>query len=289
MSIQSPRLVSALVRNPAVDRQPMVLLSNHSFSEDGLDATTAEPMAIVVLFGWWGAKSRHLEKYSDIYRDMSCVTLRVICDPMAVASGYQVFCDPCAREAIVRTAALVRKVGGNVPVFFHGFSNGVYIMSLVEKLMIEKRPQYIDDVLLVEKRLTGEIFDSAPAYFDLDRGLKAAHTAIPSRIIVLLLYWIAYFRVAVYNLLFRVFGIITPMDAYWNDMLNRLCLRQAYIYSKTDEITDYAKVDELVEYRRKRSDDIWAKRLEDGVHIQLLRSHPEEYRQFVTAFIKSAT
>ncbi|CAG7734136.1 unnamed protein product [Allacma fusca] len=39
---------------------------------------------VVVLFGWSGAKDKHLAKYSDIYLKRGCIIIRCITPPKAL-------------------------------------------------------------------------------------------------------------------------------------------------------------------------------------------------------------
>jgi hypothetical protein len=49
----------------------------HSFLVDEFPAgEKTSPRAVVLLLGWWGARTKHLTKYAKLYQDQNCLTVR---------------------------------------------------------------------------------------------------------------------------------------------------------------------------------------------------------------------
>ena len=68
---------------------------------------------------------------------------------------------------------------------------------------------------------------------------------------------------------------------------NDLCLRQAFIYSTKDHITDSEMIDRLIEKRKERGIDVMCLKFDDSDHVLHLRKHPKEYSQLLDHVLKT--
>lgn len=257
------------------------------------------PRAIVLLMGWWGAEIKHVQKYAEVYQKRDCATVSVVADTFQVMThlAYPSL-DNCARDAAREVAKLIRnneKDGRKIPVIIHAFSNaGSFLVDRLEVLIQEARDdlkaKYSEDLVLVGDRMNGEIFDSSPAYPDISLGFTSTNGVVFGdllivKIIVGFLFFLAGAVSVVCN---WVLGLPDVRWTFWSNMREgRLCLRQAYIYSTADSITNVTRLEELIENRRKFS-NVTVQKFEDSKHVTHMIKHPKVYEKLVDDFLRES-
>lgn len=190
-----------------------------------------------------------------------------------------------------------------VPVIVHYFSNGgAYIAEQLENMIQDVKSGgslaesdtsntahsdnlNIDDLKLVANRLqqTGcEIADSAPVYMHVGSAMHAITTAVPSLPLQLLVKTLFLASVT----LKRCASYIAQKDSepvmFWNNMIkSELCPRQAFIYSSADELTDAAKLDDLIILRKERGVKVSVLKFDDTNHVLHYKKYPKQYIDFV--------
>jgi hypothetical protein len=265
--------------------------SNHSFCVD--DYPDKKPKAIVLLLGWWGAKSRHLAKYGQLYQERDCLTVQAICDTYAILVRNTRSIDQCAIEAAAHVAQVLRDIDDDtIPVIFHAFSNGgAYVVERMEAMIRHARTNSLpsdqdSDMVLVGKHLQGQIYDSAPVWPTTESAVEAAAGVFSNPIarkVVALLFYLHQFISSLYQILFRV---MDWRQVFWSNLAEHaLCTKQAFIYSEADTITNVKKLEELIAMRQKKSDEVLVKKFEDSLHVQHLRTHPQEYVDLLDKFL----
>ena len=255
------------------------------------------PRAVALLFGWWGAEMRHVEKYAELYRNRDCATVSVIANTMQVMTHLcYPSLDGCVRDAATEVAKIIRsyeKDGKKIPVILHAFSNaGTFVLERLEVLIHQAREDLkvpsCEDLVLVGDRLNGEIFDSAPAYPDIKLGFTSTSGVVFGQsIIVKILVGILFFLAGAVSVFFSILlGLPDVRWAFWNNMREgRLCLRQVYVYSTADTIINIQKLQELIENRKSFS-NVTVYKFEDSPHVQIMRKHAKEYEKMVDDFIR---
>lgn len=257
----------------------------------------AHPRAVALLFGWWGAEMRHVEKYAELYRSRGCATVSVIADTLQVMTHLcYPSLDGCVREAVLEAARIIRnneKDGKKIPIILHAFSNaGTFVLERLEFLVLEARENLkvscCEDLVFVGERLSGEIFDSAPAYPDIQLGFTSTSGVVFGQsVIVKILVGILFFLAGAISVIFSILlGLPDVRWAFWNNMREgRLCLRQVYTYSSADTIINVQKLEELIDNRKKFA-NVTVHKFEDAPHVQIMRKHPKEYEKMVDEFIR---
>lgn len=267
--------------------------SQHSVSTSFSEHDRLEnPRAVVLLLGWWGANPRHLAKYAQIYHSQDCLTIEAIADKYSILTHHDDTLDQCVLDAVHETAAVLRKLDGQVPIITHAFSNGgAYLVERLEILIQQARSTDKNrDLLLVAERLQGQLFDSAPAYPSSQSAIKAMPGVFAStflRTLIALLFAIQ----AVYHWI-RANIFKRPVDGlvFWKHMTqSKICRKQAFIYSSADDITNVERLEELIESRRKVNKETFVHRFDDSLHVQHLRQHPEKYQMIVKHFLDNVT
>ncbi|CAB9528871.1 transmembrane protein 53 [Seminavis robusta] len=257
------------------------------------------PPAIVILFGWLGSQSRHLRKYAQLYRERKCSTIHGMGDTASVMfrrnENLKKLGMDAAKEAIKLLKASEDKT---IPVIIHVFSGGgCVVLEQLELLLMEARDAKEPKTGNQEDLMTlydaiqrgGQVFDSSPAYLGVGAGIQAIAAGVPNRTVQLII-----------QFMFVVFSVITMIicklteqkpgaELHWQHMLDSdIAKRQGYIYSTSDRLTDYEKVQEVIEYRKKRPESkVTVKRFTKSKHCQHLMAHPQEYNAFLDEFLAS--
>lgn len=261
------------------------------------DGSVEYPRAVVLLMGWWGAEMRHVEKYSQLYNQKDCATVTVVADTLQVMMhlGYPCL-DNCVRDAASEVTKIIReheKNGRKIPVIVHTFSNAGTFMAerlevLIQQARIDLKVPCCEDLVLLGERLDGEIFDSAPAYPDIKLGFTSTNGVVFGnsmivKVIVGLLFFLAGAISVVCN---WILGLPDVRWTFWNNMREgRICLRQVYIYSTADDITNVQQLEELIEHRKEFS-NVSILKLEDSKHVLHMMKHPEAYEKMVDDFLR---
>mmetsp|Transcript_7796 Transcript_7796/g.21051 ORF Transcript_7796/g.21051 Transcript_7796/m.21051 type:complete len:309 (-) Transcript_7796:169-1095(-) len=268
--------------------------------------------AVVLLFGWMGSPLKHVDKYAELYNDRGCSTVSAIADPTAIMTRWKSKIRTDMLRVLPHVAKLIRHAemekasrnsdgdgdGGSddakVPLIIHAFSNGgVFNLEMLDLELLLREEEYgesesedkqnkeaTDDLYLIGERmkLGWQVFDSAPAYLYLANSMQAIREATGSNYFLQFgIFSLLFTAVGFYN--FRMlFGYPSSAEEYWDNMSNSTSGRkQAYIYSLGDEITDVAKLEELIETRRAKGVDLIVMKCEDSAHVQHMRSYKEEY------------
>eukprot|EP00797_Seminavis_robusta_P031654 Sro692_g188050.1 transmembrane protein 53 (254) ;mRNA; r:22360-23121 len=247
--------------------------------------------------GWWGAELRHVEKYAELYRKRDCATVSVVADTLEVMMhlGYPSL-DGCVRDAVSEVAKILRdneKDGKKIPVILHSFSNaGSFLVERMECLIQLAREDLkmrgSEDLCLVGARLDGQIFDSCPAYPDIKLGFTSTNGVVFGQsLIIKIIVGILFFLAGAVSVVFNwILGLPDVRWTFWNNMREgRVCLRQAYIYSTADSITNVYRLEELIENRKKFS-NVTVQKFDDSKHVTHMMKHPQTYEKLVDDFVR---
>jgi len=163
--------------------------------------------------------------------------------------------------------------------------------DLLTKGKEEAEAENKSDWVLLEEALQrgGEIFDSCPAYLSLPKAYKAIELAFSVKALRILIS-IVYTLVVVFQIIIScVRGTPREPEIFWSHWETcTIVNREAYIYSTSDEATDYEKLHELIAKRKQRSGaKVFVKRLANSKHCQHLVTHRQEYTTCMTQFFDS--
>eukprot|EP00565_Helicotheca_tamesis_P008245 CAMPEP_0185735590 /NCGR_PEP_ID=MMETSP1171-20130828/25696_1 /TAXON_ID=374046 /ORGANISM="Helicotheca tamensis, Strain CCMP826" /LENGTH=221 /DNA_ID=CAMNT_0028405953 /DNA_START=168 /DNA_END=833 /DNA_ORIENTATION=+ len=208
-------------------------------------------------------------------------------------------------ESVQKAADIVRGLessnGLNVPVILHYFSNGgAFVVERFGQMMKEIKDgtstlnsSTIRDLEAISDRVHEkgfEILDSAPAYPHATTLYDVIETASPNKALGI-----------IFKALFSVFYLINAImiacgrgdnveKVFWGNMIESdLCSRQVYIYSTIDKLTDYVKLEELIEARKKRGVEVIVQKFNDSDHVLHMRKHPNIYEEVLDQVLKRIT
>lgn len=258
-----------------------------SSDEEGFDFAldpegATEPLVFVL--GWAGCTDRQLSKYSKIYEERGCITIRYS------APGEYILFDPeKIRPLASKLLDLVSEMSlESSPIFFHCFSNSgatVY-QCMVEAMANEKQYEGMAE------RVMGQVFDSAPGKRTANSFINAFSYVWPGKNFlfryfvprIMLLYAIA---LSIYHSMAAHFTgkILQPFcyDYILNEKIVRPLL---FIYSKTDKVLPASDIDAVADAREKNGCEVVRVCYDDSEHVDHLRQHRETYINNIDGFVR---
>ncbi|XP_068605088.1 transmembrane protein 53 [Brachionichthys hirsutus] len=246
---------------------------------------TKEP--VVVLLGWAGCKDRHLSKYSSIYNEQGCVTIRYTA-PLNTVFISEPFGYKELKGAALRLLEMLFDYEvENRPIFFHTFSNGGFMLY-----------RYVAELLRADRRfgalrLIGAVVDSAPGGRNLPGSLRALAATLGPNVSPLPRYvLLALFAVAVF--LLRV--VLYPLTKYihknhYDAVKDRPpAWPHCFLYSRADQVIRHRDIEVFMETLKQKGVAVDSFDFASSAHVSHFRDFPERYaskcRNFLSACMK---
>jgi len=281
--------------------------------------------AVVIMYGWLGAKPKQVQKYADLYVQRGCIVVYGTASIQTIMLRRESYLTAAVKESIQEAAKAIRRLetamsNNNdtthtstpsvtpsvtpssslmVPVVLHYFSNGGAFLA--EKLyqLISSNEQKKGfaaaeadndndnaDLILVADRLATRGFEVA------DSAPAFLHDNVYARALEQAIPNQPLLLVMSKSLLWFAFklsqmlGRESVQNEFWKNMItSNLCERQAFIYSVADKLTDSKKIDELIETRKERGVEIISARFDDSDHVMHMRKYPKEYGELLDKVI----
>ncbi|XP_061423637.1 transmembrane protein 53 [Lethenteron reissneri] len=234
---------------------------------------------VVFLLGWAGCRDKHLAKYSSIYQQQGCITVRY------TAALRDVFLsDPLGGERLRVVACQLLELLADYgvegqPVLIHVFSNGGAMLYRRLAQEIVARGHTV--------QVVGAVFDSAPSDRHV-RGLTRALNAIlktrantAMRLLALLLY-----TIVVLFLKFFAIPLGLVKSTYKVLVRGRWRWPELYLYSQADSIVPWRDVCRIAEERRTTGVRVRCHDFVTSEHVSHFRAFPEEYTARCVAFLR---
>ena len=261
------------------------------------------PKAVVVLFGWFGCRLRHVQKYSKLYEDRGCATITCYLDERTVMTADYFKANELAEDVVRETAKLLRLGGDGEtaqrPVILHAFSNGggLALQTIELKLAkLEKDATVFGpdwQVFRQGLRRGAEVFDSAPAFLTWGTMQGAVTSGISNPILQTIFLAVVASIVVWTEFCSLLAGKRSFIKEYWVHWLTAppVVSVQAYLYSSADPITISSKIDELIEVLRKNKKGlrVLSKRFNDTHHVQHMIKHKKEYCELLDQVLSVTT
>lgn len=261
------------------------------------------PQAIVILFGWLGSRSKHVQEYAKLYQDRKCSTIHGAADVLDVILNQKENLSEFGLEAVQEASKQLKSLEDKtVPVIIHVFgTSGALVLEQLTLLIHEAKrvadnmrtKQEMDLVLLADAiERGGEFFDSGPAYLHLSAGLKAIEPAVPNiylRLLIQIVSVVAWILGIVWLILQGKKKKQTRAQEHWSILENSsVAHRQAFIYSISDDVIDQEMLEELIAHRKQRPGaKVLVQKLKKARHCSILLKHQKEYASFVKEFLGS--
>ncbi|XP_075934497.1 transmembrane protein 53 [Anarhichas minor] len=246
---------------------------------------TKEP--VVILLGWAGCRDKHLSKYSSIYNEQGCVTIRYTAPLKTVFISESFGYKELSGTALKLLEILYDYEVENSPVFFHIFSNGGFMLY-----------RYIIECLHSDKQFSslcviGALVDSAPGSGNVRGALRALTATLGPKITPVLRYvLLALFAVTVF--LLRV--VLYPLTKYihknhYDAVQERPpAWPHFYLYSRDDQVIRHRDIELFVEAVKQKGAPADSFDFVSSPHVGHFRDFPEQYalkcRDFLVACMK---
>ncbi|XP_068196856.1 transmembrane protein 53 [Antennarius striatus] len=243
---------------------------------------TKEP--VVVLLGWAGCKDKHLSKYSSIYNEQGCVTIRYTAPLKTVFISESFGYKEMKSTALKLLEILYDYEVENSPIFFHTFSNGGFMLYryIVELLHSDKQFSSL--------RVIGAVVDSAPGSGNVRGALRALTATLGPKISPVLRYvLLALFAVTVF--LLRV--VLYPLTKYihknhYDAVKDRPpTWPHFFLYSRADQVIRHRDVEIFMKTLKQKGVAVDSFDFASTAHVSHFRDFPEQYaskcRNFLVA------
>jgi len=231
---------------------------------------------IVFLLGWVGCKDKILAKYSLIYEDAGCITIRYIYPTQKVFSQ-----DPSDSKNLQETAEKLFLLLDDYdlkhhPILVHSFSNGGYFVY-----------RYLADIFYVSDiNMLGVVIDSAPAKLELKSASRVISAITPNR-------FVAFFYLIALTIFFVMLKIKYSLGLSKNKNLYEYMQEIHYhswphlfLYSSADEIVPRDNVEEMARSRRLNGAMLVAKfDFKSSSHCKHFGAFPQLYREKCLKFM----
>ncbi|XP_061654350.1 transmembrane protein 53 [Phyllopteryx taeniolatus] len=249
---------------------------------------TKEP--VVILLGWAGCKDKHLTKYSSIYNEQGCVTIRYTAPLKTVFVSESFGYKELRSTALKLLEVLYDYEVERSPVFFHVFSNGGFMLYryMVELLREDKQFRSLCVI--------GAVVDSAPGSGDVLGAVRALAATLGPKVKPILKYLLlALFAVTVFLLRIVLYPLTKYVHKNHYDAVQERppAWPHFFLYSRADQVIKPRDVRLFADTLELKGVPVDSYDFVSSVHVSHLREYPEQYtrecRNFLSACMKEGT
>lgn len=248
---------------------------------------TKEP--VVILLGWAGCKDKHLSKYSSIYNEQGCVTIRYTAPLKTVFISESFGYKELSSTALKLLEILYDYEVENSPIFFHIFSNGGFMLYryIVESLHSNKQ---FSSLCVI-----GAVVDSAPGSGNVRGALRALRATLGPKISPVLRYiLIALFAVTVFLLRIVLYPLTKYIHKNHYDAVQERppSWPHLFLYSRADQVIRHRDIEVFMETLKQKSVPMDSFDFLSSPHVGHYRDFPEQYalkcRDFLFSCMKDS-
>jgi hypothetical protein len=267
------------------------------FPSHEIDVNFISPQKpVVVLAGWLGCQPKSLKRYKSMYSSLGCnVIIRIASPAMVVRAATQPFIKsnhvapirlPVAQpetmnELAADTIEEIRKSNSST-FFLHAFSNGGCFLWEAIQDMLTNNERYTD----IRSKFAGIVYDSSPCDFSekVDLMFEALQYCSPSEQFILKLQFL-YKKIV----LGRKGAVRERQERaleFWNKMKNSSLFKNVpslYIFSKTDTLTPFHALENLINYRQEKfgKDQVKYLIFEKSRHCRHILTNAQMYEEAI--------
>lgn len=240
--------------------------TQHSLHD--LESNRSKP--VVILFGWMLAKTKHMNKYGDVYLSKGFDVLNIKMLPSQVL--WPKNAQPVTQNIL---DFLENDRCKDRPILVHGFSVGGYLYGelLVKLQLMPERYAH------VRSRMIGQIFDSPVDVEGIPTGFSQILTK--NR----LLQSILFSSITLYMKLFKEQATKYFMRSSAAFHENELNIPSMMLYSKTDPIGVASTIEKVIANWRKKNIPVYSKCWHNSPHVSHFHHHPDEYIEALFMFL----
>ena len=252
-------------------------LKNHFYYRESplMNKIDKKQIPLVLVLGWAGAIDKHVLKYSQMYENMGCHTIR-----LSPTVGLSVFKPELHKVYAIKLLDLIKAKPelNNSPIVVHTFSNaGTFIYRHVSDILHDVENQYS----YLKPNIKTMIYDSGPgSNDDLNRLKKAVlelvQTSVKYKILSYPIAYTGFFYWDFKYLKRRPNFLDKNIEALKRDKFEIPILS---IFSKADDLIDYKQILNFISERKKNAPNVKIETVlfEDSPHCTHYLVHTDVY------------
>ena len=263
--------------SPSFPKTPTVTTGSQDQGEEYV-FVYQEERPVVVLLGWAGCKDRYLAKYSAMYEEKGCITLRYTAPVECLFWRRDKM--PYIGKRLIQV--ITDKSLDQYPIFFHVFSNGGAFLYQHVSLAMQQANTPL--------KVKGVIFDSAPgerrltALFKAISAIIGGHPVlnIPMSFFITIFLSVLWF----FEVIAHAFGLGYPVQT------NPIALAeeayswpQLFLYSNTDTLIPASDVEKFASRRAERGVRVQLVLFTNSPHVKHYTTYPDVYVNTVCSFM----
>lgn len=238
----------------------------------------------MILLGWAGCKDKHLSKYSSIYNEQGCVTIRYTAPLKTVFISESFGYKELKSTALKLLEILFDYEVENSPIFFHIFSNGGFMLYryIVELLHSDKHFSSL--------RVVGAVVDSAPGSGNVRGALRALMATLGSNISPVLRYvLLALFAVTVFLLRIVLYPLTKYVHKNHYDAVQERppAWPHLHLYSAADQVIRHRDIEVFIEAVKQKGVPVDSFDFVSSPHVGHFRDFPGQYTEKCRTFLVS--
>ncbi|KZC05410.1 PREDICTED: transmembrane protein 53 [Dufourea novaeangliae] len=263
---------------PPSAKYPTLTTGGQNQREEFVFVYKEDKLPVVVLLGWAGCQDRYLAKYSAIYEEKSCITLRYTAPVECLFWRRDKM--PYIGKRLIQV--IMDKSLDQHPIFFHVFSNGGAFLYQHVSLAMQQANTPL--------KVKGVIFDSAPgerrltALFKAISAIIGGHplTNIPMSFFITIFLSVLW----LFEVIAHAFGRGYPVQT------NPIALAeesnswpQLFLYSNADTLIPASDVEKFASRRAERGVRVQLVLFTNSPHVKHYTTYRDVYVNTVCSFI----
>ncbi|OWF50533.1 transmembrane protein 53-A-like [Mizuhopecten yessoensis] len=236
------------------------------------DGVVQHARPLMLLFGWMGAKRKHMQKYEEYYLNRGYTVLTVSSSPIDILKPVRA--QGIASKILNHIDDRSRNVGRQ-PILLHGFSVGGYLIAEFHvKLNSEKT--------IARDLIVAQVLDSPVDFDGIPKGFSTALTNNPA------LRFLIRNSLHLYMNMFRT-SVLEFHKASEAFKYNKYCVPSLFLYSKADPVATLETVEGFINGFDQRKIPVQSKCWHDSPHVSHYYYYPREYTDILTSFLDTYT
>ncbi|XP_077416006.1 transmembrane protein 53 [Vanacampus margaritifer] len=229
---------------------------------------------VVILLGWAGCKDKHLTKYSSIYNEQGCVTIRYTAPLKTVFISESFGYKELRQTALKLLEILYDYEVEHSPIFFHIFSNGGFMLYRYIVELLHKDKQFSSLCVM------GAVVDSAPGSGNVLGAVRALAATLGPKISPVLKYLLlALFAVTVFLLRIVLYPLTKYVHKNHYDAVQESppAWPHFFLYSQADQVIRPRDVRLFADILKLKGVPVDSFDFVSSIHVSHFREYPEQY------------
>ncbi|KAL4521015.1 hypothetical protein Ndes2437A_g04962 [Nannochloris sp. 'desiccata'] len=262
---------------------------------------------LVLLLGWLGSQSQHLNKYAEVYQDQGAHV--AIIQPSMLQTAVPYAAHRGALNCFDTLSTYPEWAHGDGPVVVQCMSNAGWLafgtilhLTSLAAAAAQQDPSAASPLTrrlqsalafkssILDNRLRGIVIDSAPSYATAPIWARGSVSAVLGKSAETVGDDLPATVAAARHLAERYLALpsisrhLRETRAAWGKI--SLNIPQLYLYSTADALIPAQQIENFIELQRRRGASVFDHCWSDSGHCEHLRLYPEQYTRIVHSFVE---